>query len=469
MKTALVVAPMLFRRCPLIGMGYLAAYLRARGHEVAAFDTNVLGPIPCDDNETIWQDEAFARRYVEENRATVEGWCDRILEGAPGVVGFSLWHSTEKVTMAMARMIKARDPRCVIVLGGPHVNFHRERLLMHNPAVDYLVRGEGEQALLEIVEKTARGERSGECAGTFYRRGREVRCAAARPEIADLDSIPDPDFSDFPLERYYLKTTLPISFNRGCIRHCEFCNVHADWDSYRHRKAPAIFGELKRQLERYPAVTHFEIDVAALNQNIKQLDELCDLIIADGLRIGWGGQALLRPEMSGQFILKMAKAGCRNLNYGLEYGSQEIINKMKKGFVLEQAARCIHDAHEAGIEVSLNIILGFPGETDDDIDATMRFLKENKASIDFVGFPSELTLNDGTPMHQHPERFGIVPGPTASGVSWTAPGSDHETRQARIKRFNQFLVDEGIGEFGPYSRVKTVTEHQMTDEVPYCR
>ncbi len=459
MKVSLVVAPMFFRRCPLIGLGYLVSSLRANGHQVSALDLNTATPLPHDGDESIWQDPDFILRYIEGNQDMLCGWVDKILAGDPGLVGFSLWNSNKQLTFALAAMVKLRKPGCLLVFGGPHISFETERLLRQCPAADLLVHGEGERTLLEIIGLYEKHGKVEGCPGTYFRRDGGIVTAGPRPAIADLDSIPFPDYHDFQLDKYYMRTALPLSFNRGCIRRCEFCNIHVDWPAYSHRSAGNIFLEIERQLRDYPGVDHFLIDSSALNQDVRQLNALCDLIIAGGLKFAWGGMAMFRPEMTPELLRKMAAAGCRDLSYGLEFGSQKLLDRMKKGFLIGQAAQCVRNTREAGIEVSLNLIIGAPDETEEDLRATMDFLKANRRHISFVGHPSELSLTTGIPMQRQPEKFGITPGPAASGTTWVSGENTHELRQARIRKFNEFLAAEDIGEFTPQSRLRTLTDH----------
>ncbi|MCM2266915.1 MAG: B12-binding domain-containing radical SAM protein [Elusimicrobiales bacterium] len=456
MKVSLALAPMLFRRCPPIGLAYLAAFLRAGGHQVSVLDLNTDALLPEDGNEDSWNDRSFVSGYEAKNPGLLEAWAEKLLAGDPGVVGFSLWNSNRHLTFRLADLVKRRKPGCLVVFGGPHINFENEQLLRRCPAADVLVAGEGESALLELVERCERGESAENCPGTYFRSGGRVCRAAPRQNIPSLDSLPFPDYRDFSLEKYYLPTALPLSFNRGCLRRCEFCNIHADWPAYRHRSAANIYAEMLQQLDRHAGLDHFMIDSSALNQDIRQLEALCDLILAGGRAFVWGGMAMFRPEMTSGLLKKMFAAGCRDLSYGLESGSQKIVDSMRKGFRLEQAAQCLRDTSAAGIEVSLNLIVGAPGETEEDLRATMDFLRANRDCIDFVGSPSEMTLTAGIPLQLDPVKFGIDPGPGAIGTSWSAGGNTHEVRQDRIRRFNDFLSREAIGRFSPQGRLRAI-------------
>ena len=458
MKVSLVIAPMLFRRCPLIGVAYLAASLRAKGHKVSVLDLNASGArLPREGDEAAWQDPHFTKDYIAANRPALEAWASEILHGDPGVIGFSLWQTNRAVTMELAELVKRRKPGCLVVFGGPHTGFESWQLLLQSPAPDVLVLGEGEATMAAVIDRYASAGKAADCPGTWFRRGGAIARAPAAEPVRDLDSLPFPDYSGFQLQNYCLHKALPFSFSRGCVRRCAFCNIHTDWPLYRHRSAASIFSEMKHLLAAYPGTEHFLVDSAAVNQDIKQLDALCGLILDSGLKFGWGGMAMFRPEMTEELLKKMAAAGCRDLSYGLESGSQRVLNSLRKGFLLEHAAQCLLSTRRAGIEVSLNLIIGSPEETEEDLKLTMDFLLANKANIDFVGCPSELTLVHGIPMQRRPAEFGIDPGDSAASNEWTAGANTHGVRQDRIRRFNEFLESEGIGRYTPQGRARTVS------------
>lgn len=458
MKVSLVVAPMLFRRCPLIGVAYLAAALRARGHNVSVLDINAAGePLPREGDEDSWEDPDFTQAYISSNQPALDAWAGEILRGDPDVVGFSVWQTNRALTIELAELVKRRKPGCLVVFGGPHTGFESWQLLLQSAAPDVLILGEGENTMAEVVELYRAGGRAEDCPGTWFRRGGAIARARPAEPILDLDSIPFPDYSGFPLKNYCLPTALPISFSRGCVRRCAFCNIHSDWPVYRHRSAGSILREMRHMLASYPGTDHFVVDCAAVNQDIGRLDSLCGLILKSGLKFGWGGMAMFRPEMTGELLGKMAAAGCRDLSYGLESGSQRVLNSLRKGFLLEHAAQCLRNTRRAGIEVSLNLIIGSPGETEEDLKLTMDFLLANRENIDFVGCPSELTLVHGIPMQKRPGEFGIDPGDSAVGHEWTAGENTHAVRKDRVRRFNEFLAAEGIGRYTPQGRARTVS------------
>jgi hypothetical protein len=142
----------------------------------------------------------------------------------------------------------------------------------------------------------------------------------------------------------------------------------------------------------------------------------------------------------------MAKAGCNCIGYGLESGSQKIIDGMRKGFKIKDAERIIRDTYNAGIETILGIIIGFPGETEDDFKETLKFIERNKDYISWVHSPSECNVSFNNYIHNYPEKFNIILAPNRDGELWYSKDgtNTHEERQRRIRIFNEFLSAVGV-------------------------
>lgn len=444
MKIALVLPPFLYKRCPLIGLAYLSAYLKDNGFEVAIFDLNAEMKVPHEGEESIWaDDELFVEKFFNEHYSFFEYQAEKILQSGAEIVGFSMWATTKHTSLALAKIVKQRDKNRLIVLGGPECSFSGDTFIK-DETVDIVVRGEGEETILEISQVYKRYGRVNFCPGTLLKINGKVVDCGYRAEIEDLDSLPFPDFSGFFLERYYLSHTLPVMFNRGCLRHCVFCNTSVIWKKFRFRSAENIYKEIKYQIENYPYLERFEIDDTALNLNQREVSKLCDLINASGLKIEWGGSAIIHPELDSNLLTKMAQAGCSFLAYGLESGSQKVINSMGKGFKIEDAYRVIRDTHSAGIKVLLNIVIGFPNETDYDFIQTMDFVEKNRKYIFLIASPSECFIGNSTYLHTHPAEFNV--DLTKGDGNWQSRDglNTHEERQRRIMIFNDFVSSVGI-------------------------
>jgi len=211
------------------------------------------------------------------------------------------------------------------------------------------------------------------------------------------------------------------------------------WKKCRFRSAENIYKEILYQIKGYPRLRKFEIDDTALNLNLKELSELCDLIITSGLKIDWGGSAIIHPQMDYNLLAKMAQAGCSSLAYGLESGSQKVVDSIRKGFKIEEAERIIRDTYNTGIKVVLNIIIGFPNEAENDFRQTMEFIRRNRNYIFSIAPPSECWIGNTAYLHTHPEDFNVIL--KEGGEYWESADklNTHEERQRRIKIFNDFI------------------------------
>ena len=196
------------------------------------------------------------------------------------------------------------------------------------------------------------------------------------PDNLDMDKLPIPDFSFLDLEKYQ-RWQIPINMSRGCVAHCDFCNERTLWPGFRMRSAPHIFKELIEN----SLFNDFVVNDSLINGNYSILEELLDLIIAEPLNIFWGGSARPDRRLKFELFLKMKQAGIGYLIYGLESGSNRILKNMKKGITREMVAQNITDAHKAGIKVMINIIVGYPGETEDDFNETLYFIKKYRPFI----------------------------------------------------------------------------------------
>lgn len=444
MNVCLVLCPSLYKRSPLIGLAYLSAYLKMHGHHVITKDFNAEFNWPYNDKEGLWNDRKFSERIISSNKVLFEHMVDSILRTGAEVIGFSTWATTKQASLALAALIKQKDKSKFIVFGGPECSFTGDYLIK-NGAVDAVVLGEGEETLGEILSLYSTHKNFDFCPGTLLKTNNSIINCGYRTEIKDLDSLSFPDYSDFDRTRY-LHNILSITFYRGCIRRCVFCNTAVTWHKFRSRSAESIFKEMVWQINKYPDIHKFEVDDTAINLDLNVVSSLCDLIITNSLKINWGGSALIRSDMDALLLRKMAKAGCNCIGYGLESGSQKIIDRIGKGFMIENAERVVRDTYNAGIETILGIIIGFPGETEENFNETLNFIERNKQFISWVHSPSECCIGCNSFMLQHPDKFDVVLDPDGNGENWRSCDSinTHEERQRKIKVFTEFLKSIGV-------------------------
>ncbi|MCX5694689.1 MAG: radical SAM protein [Candidatus Omnitrophica bacterium] len=261
-----------------------------------------------------------------------------------------------------------------------------------------------------------------------------------------MDALAFPDFDGFPLEKYMTRE-MSILFNRGCPRKCAYCSLPGTTPTYRSRSAQSIYEEIKHQIKKYPYIDSFHDDSPALNSNLKELSGLCDLIIQDGLKIRWSGFASINKHMDVILLKKMKEAGCSGLNFGIESGSQKIVDKMRKGFRIEDAADNLRDAYNLGIETVANFIIGFPGEEEEDFQQTLEFISSNKQYISYVGSSASCWIGPYIWLYEHSEEFGIIPDQNFSG--WSCKEVNDQIRNERGLRFKKLLDSLEIGKSYP--------------------
>ena len=260
-------------------------------------------------------------------------------------------------------------------------------------------------------------------------------------QFARLDEIPMPDFSDYNLSDYQMRQ-VPIMMSRGCTARCAFCSESIYWFKFRKRSPEKIISEIERDLSEY-RVDSLAFNDSLLNGDHDLLDKLSTMIIEKGLKFIWGGYARIDKALTPELLKKMSKAGVVYLSFGLESGSQKVLDLMNKRFTIEEAERVIRDTHSAGIDVHLNIIIGFPNEDSVDFYKTLDFIYRNREYIKVVNTGDNCAIIPGTIMARFPERFNIK---YESPLDWYTLDNKNtlEIRRPRLEFFKRFLSDMNI-------------------------
>jgi radical SAM superfamily enzyme YgiQ (UPF0313 family) len=456
MKIALIQCPCWGIYTPPLGIASLSAYLRNRGYKVMVLDFNIDMYLRCQKQHEIcwdesmnefWRSEPLVEKFISDYEGLIRYYLGEICNCGAGIIGFSIYDTSMFFSLILAKKIKERCPDKLIVFGGPHCSKYMTRnFIMLQGVVDVIVEGEGEETLSEIVELAGKEHKIDFCQGTVIRKENKIVDCGNRPLIENLDTLPFPDFSDFPVESYLRKNVFPVSSSRGCVNRCVFCNEWPYWKKYRFKTGYHIFQEIKYILSQYPKTTNIEFHDSVLNGNLEQINILCDLILEENLRIRWNGQAIINPRMDYNLLVKMKKSGCGCLDYGLESGSQAIITRMRKRFNISDADRIIKETYETGIDVVLNFMFGFPGETEEDFKETLDFVSRNKNYITAVNpAPSFCGIAPGTYLYEHLEEFGVAT-PMDNGHFWRSSDkkNDYLIRLNRFERFCEFVHSLGI-------------------------
>ena len=334
---------------PPLGLGYLAAVLEHAHHQVQIFDCSL------DPNSTPESDVQQVKAFD------------------PHLVGITAMTSVYHSALETATLLKAYLGR-PIVIGGPHATMCPERILTESPVIDYVVRGEGEETIVELVEALGGDRGPGSVKGLTYRVRGEIVSNADRELIADLDALPFPARHLFDPQRYGLRTPegqpmATILSSRGCPYNCSYCFKGIVGRTYRQRSPENIIAEVRQVIDEYGIRNFYFID-DLFTIDSRRLEAITEGLNTQKLDIHW--QCLGRVDrVNAEILRKMYAAGCRRIHYGIESGNQEVLQRISKSIKLEQVRQAARWAKEAGIQVKGYFMLGLPGDTEETMQQTI--------------------------------------------------------------------------------------------------
>ncbi len=349
---------------PPLGILYIASFLRQNNHVTSVLDLESL-----------------------------KGGFDRISESLtsfkPDIVGITSMTINFGNAHMIARFIKKEAPRKMVVLGGPHLTAAPIETMRNYPEFDYGVFGEGEITFLEMVEKIKNNEPFEEIEGIVWRNNEnEIILNKTRPFIENLDVLPFPAWDlleGFP-ERYphsiLESKRLPaasIMTSRGCPFHCTFCDNKIFGTKVRHFSAEYTLGMIKHLIDVYRIKDLMILDDNFL-LNREKLFAICDSIVKDNLDLTWYCMGHART-MTEDRLKKIKEAGCWFIELGIESGNDQMLKAIKKNTTKQEIKKAVSLAKKAGLRTKGNFIFGFPGETIETMEESIRFAKEIK--IDF--------------------------------------------------------------------------------------
>jgi radical SAM superfamily enzyme YgiQ (UPF0313 family) len=376
---------------PPLGLAYIAAALRAAGHDVTAVDAVGEGL----DRYTRLDWTPFTLIHGLGETEIVA----RVTPGAE-LIGLSCMFSVEWIAVRnLATALRRAFPHALIVLGGEHATACPEYSLLDCAAADICVLGEGEETIVEVANALAGQTSMHEVPGLAIRDGGDVRRTAPRRRIRALDDIPWPDWSAFPITNYLdnrlsfgadLGRSMPILASRGCPYQCTFCSSPQMWTTLWKARTPALLlAEMKHYMERY-SVTNFDFyDLTAIVDK-KWIISFTELLVAEGLDITWQLPSGTRSEAIDATVCGLLyRSGCRIINYAPESGSAPELKRIKKMVKPDRMLTSMRAAHAAGLEIKANFIMGLPHSSWADVRRTFGFLaRAAAAGVDHVSaFP----------------------------------------------------------------------------------
>ncbi len=440
---------------PPLGLAFLSEYLRAKGVEVEVVDFNLcsyqdLGPeyrmLWHVENKNYWSyPDTFSiiLKILEEE---IDSFVQAISSSPARMVGFSVVDPKERLTIEIIKRVRKQSPDKKIVLGGPACSTEEQRRIFIQSVpkdIDAMVVGEGEETLFELVDRLKKRKSLQGTPGALTRVRGQWKFVS-RSRFPSLDSIPYPTYQGFKLHQY-LGRTLLVEWSRGCIGQCSFCKNWRLVRGYRCRSAPHIMEELIYHYQKN-RVSEFTVCDPVLNGNPGTLKEICEHIIHSGYRFRWSGELTPSSRMPRTLFTLMREAGCFKLQIGVESGSDRVLRLMQKIYTVRDAENTIRNARKAGITTEIFLLIGYPGERDEDFKMTTQFIKRNRKYIHTIKSIDTLHLIAGTDLYEKPRDYGILPLPEKDWhYMWkTADGNDYSLRSQRARQILDLARDLGI-------------------------
>jgi len=367
--------------------------------------------------------------------------------------GFSMIFSQQlPVGALLGRWMRQRTGKKVIFGGSCFTAGAEDFLRWYPQAADVIIDGDGEEPLKKLLQQE--GSPADVPGAVFWRDGKvggEVARNASQYQ-RDIDAYGGaPDFSDFRLTDYYSpQPIVPLLLSRGCYwRRCTFC-VHymSAGLTYRLHGLEQVIELLRAQVVQ--GVRHFSFVDEMIAPG--HFANLADAIIASGLDISYYALAKPNKAFKPEILRKMAQSGCAYLLWGLESGSQRILDLMDKGTRIGDIEQVLRDAHAAGIANHVYIMAGFPTETHDEFLATLRFLDRNREYIYSI-HRGVFSIEPGSPIFKDGERFGVtrkwMVKPTSLGGRWMHECASGMSTQQAMEALTS--VQPYLRAFHPYA------------------
>jgi len=377
------VSEMLELQAPPLNLMYLGASL-----EKASFSVKIL-----DDNFKRWGCEQITKLVEKFN---------------PFIVGVTATTATIKSSLEYIKSIKHILSDVLTVIGGPHTTFLPIDTLKSLKELDVVVIGEGEETITELAEKYEKKSEEGleEVKGITYRNQSKIKTNEPRALIQDLDSLPFPARHLIPFKEYETSKNgqAHIITSRGCIYSCEYCSSSLIMGKrFRARSPENVVDEIEELYDKYKIrEIGFIDDTFVLNR--RRAHAIADKIKERSLDVTWSTSSRVNT-IDKQLLSNLKSAGLRSIYYGIESGSQRVLDLMKKKITLKQSEDAVKIAKDLGIEVMASFMFGYPGEAPAEMDKTIDF--SIKLDPDYAQY-SILTPFPGTPIYQKLEKKGLI-------------------------------------------------------------
>jgi radical SAM superfamily enzyme YgiQ (UPF0313 family) len=412
---------------PTFGLLYIASVLESRGHyvRIKEIPSEILVPFPVSVKRLV--------RYFKD----IE----------PDLIGITCMASQADKVRQLIGYIKESKIPAKIAVGGVHPSFMPEEVMSWGS--DYVIVNEGEETIVELAEAIEGKKEFSQIKGIYYRQGRGIYHTPARDVIEHLDSIPLPAYHLIGKERFvkrkgeirglWLRCGWILT-SRGCPSSCTFCSNHRMFGKrIRYRSVNNIFKELHYLIKMFKIEAFYIMD-DTFTISKKHIREFCNCMQKYFPRLIWACQARVN-FFDEEIAANLKKGGCVQVDFGVESGSQRILDSLKKGIRIEEIIKAFDVCKRVKLRTLATVMVGNPGEDLNDIENTKWLLR--KINPDFVGayfttpFPGtelyRLAISGGFLSRKSEKRWHQLDGP----LSWIKTSKENvQKAQKELMKFN---------------------------------
>jgi len=364
-----------------LGLLYLASVLEKEGHNVFVKD-------------------CYRNSWEEIKQELVE----LIKDYSPDIFGLSCNTLNRTSCFKLSKIVKEINPKIKIIIGGVHATSLYEQILLNYP-IDVVVLGEGEISTPKLIRALGKKRSIKKIRGIAFKDKNQIKFTGFEKPIHNLDEIPFPkhEFCEDIIKK--TKTATMIT-SRGCPFKCVFCSTSAYWGRrWRSRSVKNVVDEIEYLLKEFPYLERIIIPDDTFILDNQRVIEICNEILKRKIKIKW--ECSGRVDMvSKEMLVKLKEAGCDKITYGVESGSEKILESINKKITKEQIKRAIRLTNEVGLDYGTYLMVGNPGETWETLKQTVDFLKELKnLKVQSVG---KLEIYPNTEIYELAKKQGII-------------------------------------------------------------
>ena len=316
------------------------------------------------------------------NKGDYQHVAREVLFNNPKIIGFSTWCISYPTSLKLAQTIKSLEPEIPIVFGGPQASILDMETLSQYSCIDYILRGEADNTIIDLVGNLTNSNNSKyleKIPGLTYRipSGNKIKRNEDTGYIADMDTLPIPAYDLTPLNK-----VTKLDVGRGCPYKCTFCTTSSYFSkSYRVKSVSRIIREMD-YCNKKNGITSFGFAHDMFTLDKKFVFDLCKSLKKHYKNIGqkyiWSCSA--RPDcVTDELLKEMKEAGCTDIFFGIESGSDRIQKKIKKNLKLPDTYKVAETCSKLGIRIAASFMAGFPGETREDLNDTIKAILEISA------------------------------------------------------------------------------------------